>query len=631
MQSRYYNLLQQKLDKNEFKKLQSLNNPDVIDFIGKYVELCDPASVFVRTDKADDADYIRKKAIEQGEEKQLSVSGHTVHFDGFYDQARDKKNTKYLIKDINEVARHTNHIERGEGLAEITEYLKGIMNGKEMIIAFYCLGPNNSEFSQPAVQITDSFYVAHSEDILYRPGYEMFKLDKPEEFFKFVHSAGELDENNVSVNIGERRVYIDLRDNIVFSTNTQYAGNTVGLKKLALRLAIKKASKEGWLSEHMFVVGVNDLDGEKAYFCGAYPSMCGKTSTSMVKGESIIGDDIAYLRQRDGKVYGVNVERGMFGIIKDVNAGDDPILFKTLSEKGERIFSNILIDENNVPYWAGKQKDLPHKGVNFAGVWYPGVTDDLGEEIPLSHKNARYTLRIKDLENVDSNLEYPSGVEIKGIIYGGRDSDTCVPVEEAFSWQHGIITKAASLESETTAATLGQEGVRVFNPMSNMDFLSIPLHEYIDLNLNFGKKLKIKPLIFSVNYFLRDKEDRFLTGMEDKRVWLKWMRMRADGKCKALKTPTGLIPKYPDLKLLFKKILDKEYSQDDYNRQFTVRVPELLEKIERIKNIYSQVENINPVLCEELTGQEKRLQEAKEKSGEYLLPENFGEGEKNVI
>ena len=625
MESSYYNFLQQRIDKEGFDKLKALKNSAIIDFVGEYVELCNPASVFVRTDRADDAEYIRKKAIDSGEEKQLAVPGHTAHFDGFYDQARDKKNTKYLVENINEVARHTNHVDRKEGLSEIKGYLKDIMQDKEMRVAFFCLGPVNSEFSLPALQITDSFYVSHSEDLLYRPGYEMFKKTGSSDFFKFVHSAGQLDNNKVSINTNKRRVYIDLRDNIVFSSNTQYAGNTVGLKKLALRLSIKKASREGWLAEHMFVVGVNDFDKKKAYFCGAYPSMCGKTSTSMVRRETIIGDDIAYLRQREGKVYGVNVERGMFGIIKDVNTDDDPILFKALSESGERIFSNILIDEANTPYWVGKQKDMPHKGINFAGAWYPGVTDDLGEEIPLSHKNARYTLKIKDLENVDENLDNPVGVEVKGIIYGGRDSDTCVPVEEAFSWQHGIITKAASLESETTAATLGQEGIRVFNPMSNMDFLSIPLHEYINLNLDFGKGLQSKPVIFSVNYFLRDEQDRFLTGMEDKRVWLKWMRIRVDRRVKALRTPTGFIPKYADLKDLFKKVLDKGYSEQDYINQFTVRARELLEKNERIKNIYSKVDGMSPVFYEELENQEKRLLSAREKFGDYIQPDNFQE------
>ena len=373
----------------------------------------------------------------------------------------------------------------------------------------------------------------------------------------------------------------------------------------------------------MFVMNVSDQGGEKAYFCGAYPSMCGKTSTAMLQGESIIGDDIAYLRVKAGKTYAVNVERGIFGIIKDVNPNYDPVLFESLIKEGEVIFSNILIDKDKGVFWIGKSKEIPHQGVNYAGDWEPGKTDDEGEEIPLSHKNARYTIRLKDLKNVDENLDNPQGVEIRGLIYGGRDSDTSVPVEQALSWQQGIITKAASLESETTAATLGKEGVRVFNPMANMDFLSISLGKYIKANLGFADKLTSPPLIFSVNYFLRGKNKGFLNGIRDKRVWLKWMRLRSENSVKALLSPTGLIPEYQDLKKLFKEILDKDYSQAEYVEQFTVRISENLAKIERIKNIYKKLEGIPSELFVELDAQNNRLKEAQKKNGEYINPKNL--------
>ncbi|MCF7894217.1 MAG: phosphoenolpyruvate carboxykinase (GTP) [Candidatus Omnitrophica bacterium] len=623
MAEKSLDFLKEKLDQKNFQKLESLENPDLFDFIAEAIQLCNPSSVFVRTDSEEDVAYIRKKAKELGEEKALAIKGYTVHFDGYNDQARDKKNTKYLLsKDSLEKSR-LNSLGKQQGTDEIKEILKDIMQGKEMFICFFCLGPNDSMFSLPSVQITDSSYVAHSEDILYRPGYDQFrKIKKKSEFFKFIHSAGEL-ENGVSKNVDKRRVYINLDDQIVYSTNTQYAGNTVGLKKLALRLAINKATSQDWLAEHMFVMSVSDKEGNKSYFCGAYPSMCGKTSTAMIEGETIIGDDIAYLKKKDSKVFGTNVERGAFGIIKGVNREDDPIIYKTLSKEGEVIFSNILVSEDNTPFWEGKSKEHPPAGLNFSGRWFPGKTDTEGEEIPASHKNARFTIRIRDLENVDENLNNPNGVEIKGLIYGGRDSDTSVPIEQAFNWQHGIITKAASLESETTAATLGQEGVRVFNPMSNMDFLSVPLGRYIQANLDFQKNLEEVPLIFSVNYFLRDKEGKFLNGMKDKQVWLKWAKLRADKKVEAIKTPTGFIPQYQDLKILFKDYLGKDYSQEDYNTQFTLRVVENLEKIERIINIYQDRENIPPILFEELEKQKERLLDCQKNHRDYPKPSDF--------
>ncbi|MFH1504307.1 MAG: phosphoenolpyruvate carboxykinase (GTP) [Candidatus Omnitrophota bacterium] len=619
----YLNFLKERLDKENFAKLTALENSKIIDFAGEYVELCNPASVFVRTDSIQDIEYIRLQALVSGEEIKLAEQGHTIHFDGYFDQARDKKNTRYLRPKSAGKGYYLNSVDKEDGLKEIKEILGNAMAGKEMFVCFFCLGPLNSDFSVLAVQITDSSYVAHSEEILYRPGYEQFKGSKDKnDFFKFIHTAGEL-EQSVSKNVDKRRVYIDLEDQLVYSTNTQYAGNSVGLKKLSLRLAIKKASQEGWLAEHMFLMGVQGKDNKKEYFCGAFPSMCGKTSTAMVSGESIIGDDIAYLREKNGKVYAVNVERGIFGIIKDVNREDDPVLFKSLANKGELIFSNILADENGKPFWIGKSGDLPKKGINFYGDWHPGKTDREGNEIPVSHKNARFTIKLKSLENVDENLENSQGVLVRGLIYGGRDSDTWVPVEQALNWQQGIIAKAASLESETTAATLGKEGVRVFNPMSNMDFLSVLIGDYIKMNLEFGKKLQNPPLIFSVNYFLRNKQGNFLNAIQDKRIWLKWIRLRVDSQTKGLQTPNGVIPCYQDLKDLFKEFLSKDYSEKDYIEQFTLRIPENLAKTERIKNIYKELQSIPSCLFEELDAQRIRLEECRKEFGDYVQPAKF--------
>ncbi|MDD3296304.1 MAG: phosphoenolpyruvate carboxykinase (GTP) [Candidatus Omnitrophica bacterium] len=626
MDKTYEDFLKEFLSAKEFNKLSKLNNPEILSFVGEYIKLCEPKSVFVCTDSCQDKEYIRRQAVSINEEKELCVKGHTVHFDGYNDQGRDKSATRYLVTGGQKINRYANSLEREAGLKEIRGLLRASMKQKEMLVCFFSLGPINSDFSIGAIQITDSFYVAHSEDILYRPGYEEIKNNSRKGFFKFVHSAGKL-EGNVSKDIEKRRVYIDLSQDIVYSVNTQYAGNTVGLKKLALRLAIQKAGKEGWLAEHMFLMGINDDKGKKEYFCGAYPSMCGKTSTAMLSGESIVGDDIAYIRKNNGKAYAVNVERGIFGIIKDVNEKNDAVLFNALNSPGEIIFSNILVDKDNHPFWIGKNDDLPHKGINFSGHWFPGKTDNQGQEIPPSHKNARYTIGLKGLENVDDSLDDPGGLNVRGFIYGGRDSDTSVPVEEALSWNHGIILKAASLESETTAATLGQEGVRVFNPMSNVDFLSIPLGKYIEMNLNFSSGLPNPPLIFSVNYFLRDSQGKFLNDIQDKRVWLKWIRLRIDRSLKAITTPTGLIPFYGDLKSLFSRVLSKDYSFRDYKRQFSLRVPENLAKIERITNIYRELEGIPETLLREISAQRQRLEECRKAGGDYIEP-SFFSGEK---
>ncbi|NQT30093.1 MAG: phosphoenolpyruvate carboxykinase (GTP) [Candidatus Saganbacteria bacterium] len=617
-------LLKVKCGPKNFKKLVDLDDPKVLDFVAKYVEHCNPASVFVRSDAPEDAQYVRDKSIENGEEKKLAVAGHTYHFDGYGDQARDKANTKYLLPPDVALGADIQSVDKVSGTEEINGLLKNIMEGKEMLVGFFCLGPANSPFSIPALQITDSCYVAHSEDILIRQGYEMFKkLGKKTDFFKFVHSAGEL-EGGVCKNIDKRRVYIDLEGNLVFSVNTQYAGNTVGLKKLAMRLAIKRASYEGWLTEHMFLMGVHGPKGRVSYFSGSFPSACGKTSTAMLEGETIVGDDIAYLRNIDGKIRAVNVERGMFGIIRDVNQKGDSLIFEALNSPGEVIFSNVLITEEKKPYWLGDGRAVPKKGTNYSGEWFVGKKDEKGAEITHSHKNARYTVCLSELKNCDPKADDPNGVELSGIIYGGRDSDTWVPVKQAFGWEHGILTMGAAIESETTAATLGKAGVRKFNLMANIDFLSIPLGRYINNNCDLGNSVKKPPQIFAVNYFLKNKDGKYLNGVKDKHVWLKWMELRTSGDVDAIKLPTGYIPKYEDLKKLFKEVVGSEYSKEAYLKQFTLRIPENLAKIERIIDIYkTKVPDAPHILFDALSEQKKRLEAVRGKFGDYVSPDRL--------
>ncbi|MEM2915439.1 MAG: phosphoenolpyruvate carboxykinase domain-containing protein, partial [Candidatus Bathyarchaeia archaeon] len=231
------------------------------------------------------------------------------------------------------------------------------------------------------------------------------------------------------------------------------------------------------------------------------------------------------------------------------------------------------------------------------------------------------------LENCDPELDNPSGVELRGIMYGGRDAKAYVPVQQNFSWEHGIICYGASLETETTFAIIGQEGIPEINMMSIQDFISIPLGQNIRNNLAFGRKLRKPPLIFGVNYFLRDLETgKFLNTPRDKHAWVKWMELRVHNDAGAIKSPTGLIPKYEDLRLLFKQVLGKEYRKEDYIKQFTIRVPENLDKIERVKKFYREKVADTPTeLFRILDQQRERLLKAKENFGNYISPDSFEE------
>ncbi|WP_297552672.1 phosphoenolpyruvate carboxykinase (GTP) [Thermococcus sp.] len=613
--------LRKLLPEEQFEKVKAIDNPELHAFLAEWIEWLEPGKVFVCTDSEEDEQYVRWKALYYGEEKMLETPNHTVHYDNYYDQARDKANTKLLVPGGKEIP-FLNTKDREEGLKEIRELMRGVMKGKELFICFFVLGPKNSIFTIPAVQLTDSAYVAHSEFILYRKGYEEFKrLGRNAKFFRFIHSAGELDERKTSKNLDKRRIYIDLVDDTVYSVNTQYGGNTIGLKKLAFRLTIQKAVKEDWLSEHMFLMRVNGPNGRKTYFTGAYPSMCGKTSTAMIPWENIVGDDLTFILPVNGVARGANVEKGVFGIIQGVNPEDDPIIWKVLHSPVEIIFSNVLVKDGK-PYWNEMGIEIPDEGENHSGKWWKGKKDKEGNEIPPSHKNARFTVSLEHFPNVDLEaLENPCGVEVGGMIFGGRDKDTWPPVREAFDWKHGVITMGASLESETTAATLGKEGVRAFNPMAILDFMSVPLGEYIENYLRFGEKLRKTPKIFAVNYFLRDENGKWLNHKLDKAVWLKWMELRVHGDVDAIETPIGYIPKYEDLARLFKEVLNKEYSREDYEKQFTIRVPELLAKIERIEKIYREkVREVPEELFRVLEEERKRLLEAREEYGDYISP-----------
>jgi phosphoenolpyruvate carboxykinase (GTP) len=629
MNQKTMDIFKAKLSEADYQKLMRIDNSQVHEFIAKYIALCNPAKVSVCTDSDEDICYTRDAAIINHEEAKLSIEGHTIHFDGYYDQARDKVRTKFLLPSNKDLGPEINAMDREEGLKEIHKIMTNIMEGHELFVKFFCLGPTNSIFSIPCIQLTDSAYVAHSEDLLYRQGYsEFLRLGHKARFFKFLHSQGELEKAGlglgVSKNIKKRRVYIDLEEELVYTANTQYGGNTIGLKKLAMRLAINRASQENWLTEHMLVMGVHGPNGRVSYFTGAFPSMCGKTSTAMINGETIVGDDIAYIRHIKNKVRAVNVESGVFGIIEGINFNDDPLQWNALAHPAEIIFTNQLVSEGDKVYWNGKPGECPDNGVNHSGDWYKGKKDKEGKEITPSHKNARFTFKMDILKNTDSALHDPQGVEVSGIIYGGRDSDTSVPVEEAFDWIHGIVTNGAALESETTAAALGKEGVRVFNPMSNIDFLSIPIGRYIQNNLKFGEGIEHLPRIFSVNYFLRDRDGTWINHKNDKAVWLKWMELRVNDDIDAIRIPTGFIPEYSDLKRLFKEVLNKGYSEEDYIKQFTVRIPENLAKIVRINEIYSKrVLDTPEIVFKILEEQNIRLQETQSKYGDYIPPDKF--------
>jgi phosphoenolpyruvate carboxykinase (GTP) len=335
----------------------------------------------------------------------------------------------------------------------------------------------------------------------------------------------------------------------------------------------------------------------------------------------IVGDDLAHVRKKGGGAYAANVEKGIFGVIKDVNPEDDPYIHEILVKPGEVIFSNIL-EADNRPYWQGMGNvKIPAKGYNHSGSWWEGKKDEKGKLIPISHDNARFCVALEGLENFDTTQV----VELDAIVYGGRSSRRPVPVSEAYGWVHGVFY-GASIESEPTAATVGSSSAKVIiNPMANAEFVSIPIGRYLEKHVKFAQSLKQAPRIFYVNYFLRDEAGNFLNTKMDKKVWIRWMERRIAGKVGAYATPTGFIPKYEDLAELFERELRASYSQGQYEVQFMTRIPELLEKLDIVEAFYKKETSAVPeAIFEMIDIQRGLLLEAKKLyGGDHISPLKF--------
>jgi phosphoenolpyruvate carboxykinase (GTP) len=376
----------------------------------------------------------------------------------------------------------------------------------------------------------------------------------------------------------------------------------------------------------MLIMGIHPPGKNRvSYFTGAYPSACGKTSTAMIPGQTIVGDDIAYLRDdEEGNCRAVNIESGVFGIIRDVNPEDDPLIYKTLTTPREMIFSNILVHEGK-PYWLGMglpEDEIPEEGMNHSGEWHKGKKDSKENEIPIAHPNARYTIRLNELDNIDPNWDDPEGHVIRGIFYGGREPDTNVPISEALSWEHGVYM-GATIESETTSATLGAAGVRKSNPMAIMDFMVVPFGLYLSNHIEFGNRLINTPKVFSTNYFLQNEKRSYLNKKVDKKVWIIWSEGRVHGEYDAIKTPIGYLPLYEDLRKLFRQVFNRGYSEEEYLEQFSIRIKKHLEKQDRMEELYGKEEGIPESFWSVHNQIRKDLEKIIVETGKEIVPPSF--------
>jgi phosphoenolpyruvate carboxykinase (GTP) len=624
----------EKMSDAERAKLSKITTEDALIKIANSISICQPDSVMVNTGSEADLAAIRQLSLDKGEESPLAMKDHTIHFDLPEEQGRIVDRTFYIVNPDEKISALAKKVLRDEGLDYVKDNMSGIMQGKVMLVGFFNRGPAGAPATIPAVEITSSTYVMHSANLLYRNSYDTFDAEVKDTgyFFTNLHSEGPWRAEDLP----NARVFMDRSWLTTYSMYCTYAGNTLLMKKGNHRFAVDlatyfQAGKQ--LSEHMFITGFDGPGGRSTFVCGAAPSGCGKTTSAMA-GDRFVGDDLAQMWiAEDGTMRAVNPEKGIFGIVEDVNYDGDPYLMKCLREEGtEVIWSNVLIDDQKVPHWVGNNEPHPPKGRNFQGEWWEGKTDDAGKPIPISHPNARATVPNEAIGNYDlASAEDAKGVHVKIVTYSGRDSDTMPPIWVAKNPDHGVVI-GASIVSAATATEVGATGVRR-QPWANAPFIPGALADYMSSQFDFfnSDALTDKPILAGLNYFLTagargGEGTRLLGEKRDVKVWMAWLELRSHGEVDAISTPIGFLPKYDDLKKLFAEKIGKEYPRELYDMHFSLYVDKILSRIDLQQEAYGKEDNLPQQLFDVYAEQREGLEALKEKYGPIVTPAQLEEG-----
>ncbi|NLN91742.1 MAG: phosphoenolpyruvate carboxykinase (GTP) [Candidatus Hydrogenedens sp.] len=434
-----------------------------------------------------------------------------------------------------------------EAYTEAANFFRGGMRGRTMYVVPFSMGPVGSPFSKIGIELTDSIYVVLNMMIMCRVGKEVLDvLGQSDDFTRCLHSKATLDPE-------KRRILHFPEDNTIWSVNSGYGGNVLlGKKCLALRMASWMARKEGWLAEHMLILGVEEPGGRIDYVAAAFPSACGKTNLAMLippeglksKGYRIwtVGDDIAWIRpDTDGRLWAINPEAGFFGVAPGTNSASNRNALMTVQKN--TIFTNVVLGEDGTVWWEDGEGDAPANATDWLGnPWHPGKKDEEGKEIPGAHPNSRFTAPLNQCPSASHRMEHHHGVPISAFIFGGRRNHLAPLVYEAYSWNHGVFV-GASMASERTSAQYGKQGEVRRDPFAMLPFCGYNVAEYFKHWISIGRSIKHPPKIFHVNWFRRDEENNFLwPGFGENLRVLEWILQRARGEGDARSTPIGYIP-----------------------------------------------------------------------------------------
>ena len=533
-------------------------NKKVLQFVDEAVALAKPDKVVWIDGSEAQLEALRKEAIASGEMIKLNdekLPGCLYHRTKPNDVARVEGRTFICSRRKEDAGPTNNWMDPEEMYKKLKAIAKDSMIGRTMYVIPFSMGAVNSPFAKIGIETTDSIYVVLNMAIMTRIGQKVLdRLGDSEDVVRGFHAKCNVDEN-------ERYIVQFPEDNAIWSVNSAYGGNVLlGKKCFALRIASYQGKNEGWMAEHMLILGVKKPDGDIKYITAAFPSACGKTNLAMLippkaykdAGYEVftVGDDIAWMKQGpDGRLYAINPEAGFFGVAPGTNEKSNPNALA--STRKNTIFTNVAINpEDNTVWWEGLTKTPPARLIDWKGnPWTPDMKDADGKPVKAAHPNSRFTAPAINCPCISSEFEAPNGVPISAIIFGGRRAATTPLVYQSRSWDNGVFV-GSIMASETTAAAAGAVGVVRRDPMAMLPFCGYHMGDYFQHWIDMGKKIKVQPKIFNVNWFRTDSEGHFIwPGFGDNMRVLDWILKRCEETVDADETAIGYVPKPEDINL----------------------------------------------------------------------------------